>query len=159
MRYLFFILLLLLLLSGCRNNNPQGRVPVRGEVTFDGKPLEQGEILFSSIVGTTPTVTTGSSIKNGKFSLSAEHGLIPEQTYSVQFRSVEIISDTQNETKKPIGLIYDTNNIKITSKDLLGFETRNIIPRKYGIDSKETVTTTKKIPNMFQFDLTSDHGK
>ncbi|MDR1483907.1 MAG: hypothetical protein LBT09_03690, partial [Planctomycetaceae bacterium] len=91
MKYLFFVLLSLSILAGCNNNNPQGRVSVRGEVTLDGKPLTQGDILFSSLLGTTPMVSTGSSIKNGTFSLSAEHGLIPDQVYSVQFRSVEEI--------------------------------------------------------------------
>jgi hypothetical protein len=146
MRYLFFTILSLLIFSGCNNNNPQGRVAVRGEVIFDGKPLEQGEILFSSVAGTRPTVATGSMIKNGKFSLLAEHGLIPDQTYSVQFRSVEVISDNQNET---------TNN----QPDIAGLKTRNIIPPKYGADSKESVTATKKSPNVFQFDLTSDLSK
>ncbi|MDR0390638.1 MAG: hypothetical protein LBH59_01935, partial [Planctomycetaceae bacterium] len=65
MRYFIFTLLLLPILIGCSNNNPQERVTVRGEVTFDGKPLEQGGILFLSIEGSTPMVATGSPIKNG----------------------------------------------------------------------------------------------
>jgi hypothetical protein len=155
MRYLFFVLLLLpILLTSCNNNNSQRRVPVRGKVTFDGKPLEQGDILFSSVAGTTPTVATGSLIKNGKFSLSAEHGLIPDQTYSVQFRSVEIIPDAQNETtNKKMGAVNTTGLVGLNIK------TRNIMLRKYGVESKETVTATKKSPNVFQFDLTSDAGK
>jgi hypothetical protein len=139
MRYLILTILLLPIIIGCGSNNPQGRVMVRGEVTFDGKPLEKGDILFSSVEGTTPMVATGSPIKNGKFSLSAEKGLIPDQTYSVQFRSVEEIPDTRKETNDPLG-----GDIK----------TRNILPPKYGVKSKETVTATKKSPNVFQFDLT-----
>jgi hypothetical protein len=138
MRYLIFTLLLLPIVIGCGHNNPQGRVSVRGEVTFDGKLLEKGDILFSSVAGTTPMVATGSPIKNGKFALPAEKGLIPDQTYSVQFRSVEQIPGTEK---------------------LGSLRTRNIIPRKYGVESKETVTATKKSPNVFQFDLTSDVGK
>jgi hypothetical protein len=141
MRYLIFTLLLLPIVIGCSDNNPQGRVAVRGEVTFDGKPLEQGSILFSSVSGTTPMVATGSPIRNGKFSLPAEKGLIPDQTYSVQFRSVEDISSTRKETGNPMNAIP---------------KTRSILPRKYGVESKETVTATKKSPNVFQFDLTSD---
>ncbi|MDR1271244.1 MAG: hypothetical protein LBK82_17170 [Planctomycetaceae bacterium] len=144
MRYLVFTLLLLPIVIGCSNSNLQGRVPVRGEVIFDGKPLEQGDILFLSIEGSTPMVATGSLIKNGKFSLSAEKGLIPDQTYSVQFRSIEKIPSTRNETNKP-------------SKDrTIRIQTRSILPRRYGVESKEIVTATKKSPNVFQFDLTSD---
>ncbi|MDR2706911.1 MAG: hypothetical protein LBC02_14125 [Planctomycetaceae bacterium] len=145
MRYLIFTLLLLPIVISCSHNNPQGRVSVRGEVTFDGKPLEQGSILFSSVEGTTPMVATGSPIKNGKFALPAEKGLIPDQTYSVQFRSVEVIPETQKETKETID--------KRTGMDM-EIQTRNILPRKYGVGSKETVTAIKKSPNVFQFDLT-----
>ncbi|MDR0337672.1 MAG: hypothetical protein LBI18_11335 [Planctomycetaceae bacterium] len=141
MRYLFFTLLLLLLSvsSGCSNNNPQGRIAVRGEVTFNSKPLEQGEILFLSIEGSTPTVATGSLIQNGKFSLPAEHGLIPEQEYCVQFRAVEEIPGTR-KTNDPMEVV----------------QTHDIIPPKYGVKSKETVKATKKSPNVFKFDLISD---
>jgi hypothetical protein len=147
MKYFILIFLLFPIFIGCSNNNPQGRVAVRGEVMFDDKPLEQGNISFASIAGTTPMVATGSPIKNGKFSLSAEKGLIPDQTYSVQFRSVVVISETQKDTvDKRSGM----------NKEI---QTRNILPRKYGTESKETVTATKKSPNVFKFDLTSDGGK
>jgi hypothetical protein len=145
MRYLIFTLLLLHFFVGCNRNNPQGRVSVRGEVTFDGKPLEKGNILFSSIEGSTPMVATGSPIKNGKFSLSAEQGLIPNQTYSVQFRSVEEISGSRKADPRKAD---NPKNMKI--------QTRSILPRRYGTESKETITATKKSPNVFQFDLTSD---
>jgi hypothetical protein len=87
-------------------------------------------------------VATGSPIKNGKFSLSAEQGLIPDQTYSVQFRSVEEIPGTRKETNN--SLKDRDNRVKF----------RSILPRRYGVESKETVTATKKSPNVFQFDLT-----
>jgi hypothetical protein len=138
MRYLFFILLSLLFVVGCNNNNPQGRVPVRGEVTLNGKPLAHGNVLFSSLPGVTPVVATGSPINNGTFSLSVEHGLIPDQEYLVQFSSVEEISGTRKETDNPM-------ETKI--------ETRNIIPPQYGTESKETITATKKSPNIYRFEL------
>ncbi|MDR2761234.1 MAG: hypothetical protein LBB88_01380 [Planctomycetaceae bacterium] len=146
--YLFFTLLLLPILTGCSNHNPQGRIPVHGEVSFDGKPLEKGEILFTSVEGVTPKVAAGTQIKNGKYSLPAKQGLIPEQTYIVQFRSVEVITGKQNGTTED----------KHATKEI-GFQTRNIIPLKYGVNSKETVTATKKSPNVFNFDLINDAGK
>jgi hypothetical protein len=143
MRYLIFILLLLPILSGC-GNNPQGRVAIRGDVTYDGKPLEEGDILFLSVEGTTPAVTTGSPIKDGKFSLSAEHGLIPDQTYSVRFRSIELVTGKENDPS--------------IDPRLIG-KPRNILPSKYEVNSIISVTATKKSPNVFKFDLTSDSGK
>jgi hypothetical protein len=145
MRYLIFTVLLLPIVIGCSNNNPQGRVAVRGEVTLDGKPLEQGEILFSSVAGNTPVVVTGSPIQSGKFSLSAEQGIIPEQTYRIRFRSVKVISNAEKEKENKHGEF--------------AVQTQDIIPLKYGVESKETVTATRKSPNMFKFDLTSDAGK
>ncbi|MDR2705298.1 MAG: hypothetical protein LBC02_05935, partial [Planctomycetaceae bacterium] len=121
--------------------NPQGRVPVRGVVILDGQPLTQGRVQFSSLPGTTPMVVTGSPIKNGTFSLSAEHGLLPGQEYLVQFYSVEEVPGTRKETGNPM-------ETKV--------ETRNIIPPKYSTESKETVTATKKSPNVFRFELTGE---
>ncbi|MDR0610931.1 MAG: hypothetical protein LBG58_12525 [Planctomycetaceae bacterium] len=148
MRYLILTLLLLPIVIGCSDKNPQGRVPICGEVTLDGKPLEHGEILFLSIAGSTPAVATGSSIKNGTFSLPAKQGIIPEQTYSVQFQSIEEISSTQKEPKE-IKSLHELMNLS-------EIKTRNLIPPKYGIQSKETVTATKKSPNVFLFNLTSE---
>jgi hypothetical protein len=147
MKHLFLLFLSLLIASGCNTNNPQGRVALRGEVTLDGKPLEHGEILFSSIAGSTPAVSTGSPIKNGTFSLPAKQGLIPDQTYSVLFRSIEVITDTQEETEE------------IKNQSGIPYKTRNLIPPKYGTKSKEIVTATKKSPNVFLFKLTSKPDK
>ncbi|MDR0610493.1 MAG: hypothetical protein LBG58_10320 [Planctomycetaceae bacterium] len=147
MKHLFFLFLLLLIISGCNTNNPQERIPIRGEVTLDGKPLEHGEILFSSIAGSTPAVSTGSFIKNGTFSLPAKQGLIPDQTYSVHFRSIETIQGVQEEIEE------------IKNQTRIPYKTRNLIPPKYGAKSTETVTATKKSPNVFQFNLTSESDK
>jgi hypothetical protein len=157
MKHSFLLFLLLLTISGCNTNNPQGRVAIRGEVTLDGKPLEHGEILFLSLSGSTPTVSTGSPIKNGTFSLSAKQGLIPDQTYSVQFQSIEVIRSTPKEPKeiKEMKEIKNLHEIVKPSE----IKTRNLIPKKYGIQSKEMVTATKKSPNVFQFDLTSEPDK
>ncbi|MDR2117111.1 MAG: hypothetical protein LBP87_12095, partial [Planctomycetaceae bacterium] len=76
--------------------------------------------------------------------LSAEHGLIPDQEYLVQFSSIEEIPGTRKESDDPMQT---------------KFETRNIIPPKYAAQSKEIVTTTKKSPNMFRFELIGKPAK
>jgi hypothetical protein len=156
-RLLLTILLLLFVFTGCGgNSNPQGRVAIRGEVTFDGKPLEQGSITFSSLPGITPVVSTGTSIENGSFSLPAAHGLIPGQEYGVQFSSIEKIPDKQEKTpaRQPKKQINSSTN-PVEER----IPTRNIIPPQYNSQSKETVTAIKKSPNIFQFHLTSNSSK
>ena len=63
----FCVCLMLTLSLGCGNND--GRVVVTGEVTFDGKPLEDGNITFGGAQG----AAGAGKIVNGKFSL-AESG-------------------------------------------------------------------------------------
>lgn len=61
----FFVCVWLLgFLVGCGGND--GRVKVTGEVTFDGKPLEEGNITFGGDKG----AAGAGKISNGKFSLS-----------------------------------------------------------------------------------------
>jgi hypothetical protein len=108
---------------------------------LDGKPLEQGEILFSSLSGETPSVTSGGSIKNGTFSLPAEHGLIPEQKYSVQFRSVIRLDGTESSVSHK--KLTDSSGLVLVTN------TRNIIPPQYGVNSKEIVTVTKNLQTYF----------
>ncbi|MDR2168994.1 MAG: hypothetical protein LBP59_02525 [Planctomycetaceae bacterium] len=139
MRKIIFVFLLLSIFVGCNNNNPQGRIPISGEVILDGKPLEQGDVLFLSTPGSSPVVTTGSPIKNGTFSLTAEQGLIPNQEYQVQFHSIEEIPGTRKEGNNPMEL---------------SVETRDIIPPQYGTESKEIIIVTKN-KNKLRFDLKS----
>ena len=55
---------MLLVFSGCGNNG--GRVVVNGEVTLDGKPLEDGSVVFSGDKGAAGV----GKVVNGSFSLS-----------------------------------------------------------------------------------------
>ncbi len=73
-RQFMLILPLITLLVGCGDNG--GRVPVTGVVTFDGKPLEDGNITFGGDQGAAGI----GKIVNGSFSLSEtgnETGVLP----------------------------------------------------------------------------------
>ena len=63
-KWLAVSIAVLLLFSGCGDNG--GRVPVNGVVTFDGKPLEDGSVVFSGDKGAAGV----GKIVNGNFSLS-----------------------------------------------------------------------------------------
>ena len=57
--------------GGCSKGG--NHTAVRGEVTLDGKPLEQGSILFMPIKGTRG-VATGTGIRHGRYEISNTTG-------------------------------------------------------------------------------------
>lgn len=75
------------LVAGCAPANPQGRLAVSGNVTFEGQPLDHGTIQFTPIEGEAG-VGTGAMIQNGAYSLEAHQGLPPGK-YRVRIFSGE----------------------------------------------------------------------
>ena len=65
----------LLTLAGCGGGDGLDRHRVKGTVTFQGKPLDQGSIEFSPADG--QGTISGGSITNGHYDLPADHGLEP----------------------------------------------------------------------------------
>jgi hypothetical protein len=57
----------LLALPGCAHE--EGRVPVRGTVTWDGQPLENAAVTFEPLEGTSGAGGIGSTTKDGSYSL------------------------------------------------------------------------------------------
>lgn len=77
---------------GCGGGGrPSGRVPVSGEVTLDGQPLDQGAIQFEP-TDKTSKLNAGGVIANGKYRIGSEQGLPPGK-YKVVITSV--IKDTR----------------------------------------------------------------
>jgi len=138
MKRLLIVLMILFCFAGCSNNNPLGRVAIRGNVTLDGKPLEQGSIQFESMPGVQPTILTGGTIRQGAFSIPAANGLAPDQEYKVCIRSME---EDPTSSFAPGEAEFSTKN-------------RDIVPPQYGRASTLTVNATKKSPNVFNFDMT-----
>ncbi|MDB5391702.1 MAG: hypothetical protein JWM11_7348 [Planctomycetaceae bacterium] len=73
--------------AGCSERGPE-RVGMSGEVTYNGDPIEDGEISFLPDVGTDapPTSTT---IVEGKYELPAKWALVPG-TYKVSVNSYKV---------------------------------------------------------------------
>jgi hypothetical protein len=138
-RVLYFVALTIsvTLIIGCGGSNPQGRVPVAGEVTLDGVPLAEGNVELQSLPDISPLIVTGAVIKNGRFSMTAEFGLIPGQQYAVRFSALEEIPGTRDPMAPERWAV------------------RDIIPPQYGSESKETITATVAKPNKLHFDLKS----
>lgn len=75
------------LLGGCGPDNPRGTLGLEGDVTFQGKPLDQGTIEFTAI-GEGAAAHTGAVIENGRYSVPAHQGL-PPGTYRVRISSLQ----------------------------------------------------------------------
>ena len=66
--------LLLVCLAACLGCGT-GLATVEGTVTFDGKPVESGSIVFEPADGAGPSA--GGQIQNGKYQLAGEAGVMP----------------------------------------------------------------------------------
>jgi hypothetical protein len=126
--FIFIACTMSLCIVACNNSNPQGRIAVIGTVSLNGQPLTQGNVEFISQPNATPSIITGCDIKDGKFTLPAEHGLIDGQTYTVRFRAIEEVSAGQANGEgggagQPV--------------------VKDLIPPNWGSESKETITAEK----------------
>src|SRR5437660_1614514 len=65
------LLLTVIFLSGCGDK----RVPVKGTVTLDGKPVAEGSITFQPADGVGPG--TGGKIKDGHYELTGPAAAVP----------------------------------------------------------------------------------
>jgi hypothetical protein len=69
----------LALSSGCGGGS--GRRPLGGQVSFQGRPVEQGSITFLA-TGDRPGPVAGALIRDGRYDIPAAQGLLPD-TYRV----------------------------------------------------------------------------
>lgn len=126
-------LCLIVSLAGCSGNDVV-RASVEGTVSFDGKPIESGMVLFipqPGVVG--PPVQV--MIENGKFSSSRSTGP------TVGLNAVQFIA------------VRKTGRIlKIEGQE--SAEEIQYLPKKYNDASKE-VTEIKSGTNRFSYELTS----
>jgi hypothetical protein len=88
----FALMMIAMLLAGC--GPQQNGLPISGGVTFQGKPLNQGTIQFSPAEG--QETFSGGSIQDGRYLLSAEHGLAPGK-YQVRIYSSEGAASQSDE--------------------------------------------------------------
>lgn len=71
---------LLVLYVGCAAENPDGRVPVSGTVTWNGEAIQTGYIVF---VSTSGGKSSGGEIADGSFELPGKKG-VPQGHYKVK---------------------------------------------------------------------------
>jgi hypothetical protein len=80
-----WLILVLLVLAGCSREVGPQTMRVWGDVSFEGKPVEDGTITFESTDGSPPAQ---GPIKAGHYDLPAESGPVAAKTYIVKFSAM-----------------------------------------------------------------------
>lgn len=91
---LFALLLILCCLSaaGCRRSGPE-RAIVTGAVTYQGKPLPEGQIRFVPAPGT-HAPTAGAFVIDGRYTADGKGG-VPVGTHKVMIEAYRLVGPTQ----------------------------------------------------------------
>lgn len=121
--------------GGCGSGDGLPREPISGKVTLDGQPLADGMITFLPEGGGEPVVS--SLVKDGAFDLSRAGGPVPGS------HRVTIWA------KKPTGKkIADPDD-----RENLIDEMRDVIPKRYNLESGLKAEVKAGADNAFAFDL------
>ena len=128
----------LVVVAGCAPGNPQGRLPISGEVTFNGEPLEIGNISFTA--QESGGVRSGAIIRDGQYEIEKLKGLPPGE-YLVRIHSA--VDAGPPDEPPPPGPTQDRPG-------------EDIIPARYNIDSELTIEVKPDEERPFNFTLTSD---
>ncbi|QDV59109.1 carboxypeptidase regulatory-like domain-containing protein [Rosistilla oblonga] len=128
---------LTLMISGC-GPDTGGRVGVTGTVTFQGQPLDSGNIQFDAVDG---SGMTGAAITDGKYSVPAETGVIPGE-YTVR------VSKAGDDAAAPKPVAGEAPG------DPGAFSPREeMIPEEYNLQSKLTTQLTADKANVYDVDI------
>lgn len=118
-------------ISGCF---PSGRVTSTGSVTFDGRPVETGAIVFLPL--DRGTTVEGAAIEAGRFRITGRPG-----KRRVQIRGTRVV---------------DPDKVPRTMARFEGVPVHeDYIPAVYNVESTLEVEVTAAGPNTFDFDLQS----
>lgn len=121
-------------LAGCGGTD-DGRRGVSGAITFQGQPLDRGNIMFVSADGSLSQ--TGAAITAGRYQISRQQGLLPGR-YKVAISSAD--GDVPANPDTPPG---PSGNF--TSVDR--------IPAEYNVESKLEVDVKDVAENVFDFTI------
>ena len=134
-RTLITLAWLLLAIAGCTSKDPYGRLPITGNVTLGGTPLDKGMIQFLSSDASQKAPLTGALIQGGKYQVPREQGLA-SGSYRVVISAPE--ATKSNDPNAP--------------PDMKAAPTaRERIPPAYNRDSKQTIEVKEGGDNVFDF--------
>ena len=104
-------------LTGCAQDANGDRLPVSGSVTVAGKPLDVNSTIFFEPVDGNAGVGSSGSVVNGDFTIPAEGGPTPGQTYKVRVVTAPgIPKDGTPPDKIKLSKRYE-KTVEIPSKD------------------------------------------
>ncbi len=124
---------------GCGITDGLDRLPITGEVAFDGKPLAAGLIYFEPVEGSESGTPAGAKIRLGKFSVSRREGLVAGE-YQVRIYA-------SSSTQAPPG----QGRSSTAPRPMI-----DLIPARYNGHTTLRSTVTRGGANAFRFSLTSD---
>jgi hypothetical protein len=130
-------ILVLAAVSGCGSSEELNRQAVSGSVTFDGKPLASGAILFEPVTAESGTAV-GAVIRKGTFTISAKDGPVPG-SYQVR-----IYASSGIQARPTKGQIDHSSRPMVES-----------LPEHYNSKTELRADVTGVRANRFQFDLSS----
>jgi hypothetical protein len=128
--------------GGPEDNLP--REPVSGKVSFEGQPVVKGNIQF--IPAGSQATQVGAMIKDGSYSIERAEGPVPG-TYKVTINAPDPTGQRVRPASSDTGAEApgDGKRAFAIPKDL--------IPRKYNVDSTLAVEVKAGAANTFDFDL------
>jgi len=122
---------------GCGAGGPE-RVEVRGKVTLNGQPLDQGTISFIP-TGTTQGPTTGAIIENGAYVVPADKGAVLG-SHLVQITSVQPTGrKIEAGPPEPTGTMVD--------------EVKQVVPAQYNTNSTLTIDIQSGVNENVDFEI------
>jgi hypothetical protein len=138
--FLAMIICLTGAIAGCQPRT--NRLPVSGDITLDGQPLDGATIRFASIDGVKSA--NGALVQGGRFHIAKEKGLLPG-TYHV-----EINAPDNNAPQILVGAGPGQPGIRTAPER---------VPAEYNIKSKQTIEVKTGGDNNFTFDIVSGVNK
>ena len=133
-RYVFLCgAALLAAFAGCGSDNPDG-IPVSGEVSFQGKPLDQGAIEFTPLDASHRM--SGAPISEGEYSIPAEQGL---SAGKYQVRITSTAGGAEVDPDQPPGES--------------GTPAKERIPAEFNTQTKQEVEVKEEGDNTFKFEI------
>lgn len=140
-----FTTLTLVIGCGGGGEKPIGRKAVSGTVSLDGAPLNRGAIDFRPDGSGAHVVGGGAVIKDGKFSIPANQGLVPGK-YKVSISS----PDSEGSTPAAAKSAEDQMNAVASAK------IKERVAAKYNTATELTEEVKSSGSNEFQFKVESD---
>ncbi|MBI1347798.1 hypothetical protein GC163_16100 [bacterium] len=141
------LLLTSLICLGCGGTQSVPRAAVRGEVTWNGEPVETGVVLFVPEANTPDSATSPvpAKIAQGRFELTEEEGP-PVGTHRIEIRASR---KTGKRTPEPTPAMkrFDPT---LTSVEIV----QQYLPPRFN-DNSTLSKVVEPGENVFQFDLTA----